>query len=92
MSFLVPYKWWVVLALILTVGAAYLGPLRPALIQRAIDDYVVAGDMEGLTFIIVLFEPATARPPRPRVLPRRPARGNSSSVISAPDINPQITS
>lgn len=54
MSFLVPYKWWVVLALILTVGAAYLGPLRPALIQRAIDDYVVAGDMEGLTFIIVL--------------------------------------
>lgn len=53
-SFLVPYKWWVVLALILTVGAAYLGPLRPALIQRAIDDYVVAGDMEGLTFIIVL--------------------------------------
>lgn len=53
-SFLVPYKWWVVLALILTVGASYLGPLRPALIQRAIDDYVVAGDMEGLTFIIVL--------------------------------------
>ena len=53
-AFLVPYKGWVAIALILTVGAAYLGPLRPALIQRAIDDYIVAGDMEGLTFIIVL--------------------------------------
>jgi ATP-binding cassette, subfamily B, multidrug efflux pump len=53
-SFLVPYKWWVLGALVLTIGAAFLGPLRPALIQRAIDDYIVVGDMDGLTFIIVL--------------------------------------
>jgi ATP-binding cassette, subfamily B, multidrug efflux pump len=53
-SFLLPYKWWVLGALILTIGAAFLGPLRPALIQRAIDDYIVVGDLDGLTFIIVL--------------------------------------
>ncbi len=53
-GYLKPYKWWVALALILTVGASFLGPIRPALIQRAIDDYIVAGDVDGLTSIITL--------------------------------------
>ncbi len=53
-AYLKPYKWWVALALILTIGASFLGPLRPALIQRAIDDYIVAGDVDGLTSIIIL--------------------------------------
>jgi ATP-binding cassette, subfamily B, multidrug efflux pump len=53
-SFLKPYKGWVILALLLTIGAAFLGPLRPALIQRAIDDYIIVGDLDGLSFIIVL--------------------------------------
>jgi ATP-binding cassette, subfamily B, multidrug efflux pump len=53
-AFLLPYKGWVIGALLLTIGASFLGPLRPALIQRAIDDYIVVGDLDGLSFIITL--------------------------------------
>ena len=53
-QFLKPYKWWVLVAFSLTVGAAYLGPLRPKLVQEAIDRYIVPGDLEGLTSIIIL--------------------------------------
>lgn len=34
--------------------AAFLGPLRPKLVQIAIDDYVVAGDLEGLHRMILI--------------------------------------
>ncbi len=53
-QFLAPYKWWVLIAFVLTVGAAYLGPLRPKLIQEAIDGFIVPGDLDGLTSMIVL--------------------------------------
>ncbi len=52
--YLKPYKWWVAVALVMTVGAAYLGPLRPKLVQEAIDIYIVPGDLEGLRYMIVL--------------------------------------
>ncbi|MEX0820576.1 MAG: ABC transporter ATP-binding protein [Rhodothermales bacterium] len=52
--YLEPYKWWVALALVLTIGAAYLGPLRPKLVQEAIDGYIVPGDLEGLRYMIFL--------------------------------------
>jgi len=54
LSFLAPYKGWVTLAFVLSVLAAYLGPVRPKLIQVAIDDHIVVGDSEGLQFMIVL--------------------------------------
>ena len=54
LSFLAPYRGWVTLAFVLSVLAAYLGPLRPKLIQVAIDDHIVVGDSEGLRFMIVL--------------------------------------
>lgn len=53
-AYLVPYKGWVVLALVLTVGAAFLGPLQPKLVQVAIDRYIVPGDLEGLRYMILL--------------------------------------
>lgn len=53
-QFLAPYKWWVLIAFVLTVGASFLGPLRPKLIQEAIDRFIVPGDLGGLMPMIIL--------------------------------------
>ena len=53
-SYLRPYTGWVVLALALTIGTAFLGPLQPYLTKIAIDSYIVEGDLEGLRRIILL--------------------------------------
>lgn len=53
-QFLKPYKWWVLVAFIFTVGASYLGPLRPKLVQEAIDRFIVPGDLDGLFTMIML--------------------------------------
>ena len=53
-SVLWPYRWGVVVALVLTFTVAYLGPLRPKLIQIAIDDHVTQGDIDGLVRIVGL--------------------------------------
>ena len=58
--YLEPYKGWVLLAFLLTMGAAYLGPLRPRLVQEAIDNYIVPGDLEGLRIVILLLFGALA--------------------------------
>lgn len=50
--YLMPYAGWVVLALLITLSASFLGPLRPWLVQRGIDNYIVVGDLEGLQVII----------------------------------------
>ena len=47
-SYLEPYKWWVLLAFATVMAAAYLGPLRPKLVQEAIDNYIIPGDIPGL--------------------------------------------
>ncbi len=52
--YLAPYKWWVLAAFVLTAGASFLGPLRPRLVQEAIDSYIVPGDLEGLQGIVLL--------------------------------------
>ena len=52
--YLAPYKWWVLAAFALTAGASFLGPLRPRLVQEAIDGYIVPGDLEGLQGVILL--------------------------------------
>ncbi|RMH49610.1 MAG: ABC transporter ATP-binding protein [Bacteroidetes bacterium] len=49
-----PYKGWVALAFLLVMTAAFLGPLRPKLVQVAIDDYIVAGDLDGLQRMILI--------------------------------------
>ncbi len=53
--FLEPYKWFLVLALTLTLAVAFLGPLRPYLTQVAVDDYIAQGDAVGLGKIMLLF-------------------------------------
>lgn len=52
--FFEPYKWWAVLAIGLTLSAAFLGTIRPKLTQIAVDDYIAVDDAEGLLWIIAL--------------------------------------
>ncbi len=52
-QYLKPYVGWVVLALAITLVGSFLGPLRPWLVQRGIDNYIVVGDLEGLQRIIL---------------------------------------
>lgn len=53
-GYLMPYKHWVILAFVLVLIASFLGPLRPWLIQKAIDNHIVPGDLNGL-YVIVVF-------------------------------------
>lgn len=52
--FIKPYRWYVLLAIGLTLIAAFLGTIRPKLTQVAVDDYIAVGDFEGLLWIVVL--------------------------------------
>jgi ATP-binding cassette subfamily B multidrug efflux pump len=52
--YLWPYRGWVALAFCTVLAAAFLGPLRPKLVQVAIDHHIVAGDWRGLEHIILL--------------------------------------
>ena len=56
--FIEPYKWYVVLGFVLTLGAAYLGTIRPYLTKIAVDDYIANNDFEGLLYIILLLAAA----------------------------------
>lgn len=52
--FIRPYRWYVLLAIALTLGASYLGTIRPKLTQIAVDEYIATDDFEGLFYIILL--------------------------------------
>lgn len=52
--FIKPYRWYVLLAIGLTLVAAFLGTIRPKLTQIAVDDYIAIDDFEGLFWIILL--------------------------------------
>ncbi len=55
-SLALPYQRKFYTAVILTLSMAILGPLRPALIQHALDTYVPAGDSLGLlNFCLLIF-------------------------------------
>lgn len=49
-----PYRWFVLLAIALTLSAAFLGTVRPKLTQLAVDDYISNNDLQGLFKIIIL--------------------------------------
>jgi ATP-binding cassette subfamily B protein len=53
-QYLMPYRTWVLIAFITVMTAAFLGPLRPKLVQVAIDSHIVTGDLEGLRRVILL--------------------------------------
>lgn len=52
--FLKPYRWYVLLAIVLTLSAAFLSTIRPKLTQIAVDDYISIGDFEGLFTIVLI--------------------------------------
>ena len=52
--FLRPYKNKFYLVVFLTCALAILGPIRPLLIQIAIDDYVAVQDYDGLVLMIII--------------------------------------
>lgn len=49
-----PYRGRVAVALAITVATAFLGPLRPYLVQIAVDAHIVAGDVPGLMRVVAL--------------------------------------
>ncbi|TDI69421.1 MAG: ABC transporter ATP-binding protein [Bacteroidetes bacterium] len=53
-SYLLPYKGWVALAFVSVMTAAFLGPLKPKLVQITIDRDILTGDLEGLQRMIIL--------------------------------------
>ncbi len=57
LTYLKPYVKWVVIAIILTIGVALLGTVRPYLTKIAIDNYILAKDSAGLTKIIIILFP-----------------------------------
>ena len=52
LALLRPQRTYVLVALVGVVIAAYLGPLRPKLVQIAIDDHIAVGDLPGLNRIV----------------------------------------
>jgi ATP-binding cassette subfamily B multidrug efflux pump len=53
LGFVKPYKKYVILAILLNILVAGLGPLRPYLTKIAIDDKIFNGDLHGLMLISV---------------------------------------
>lgn len=49
-----PYKWQFNGLVLLTILLALLIPIRPYIVQKAIDEYVPAGDYDGLVLMITL--------------------------------------
>lgn len=54
LSYVKPYKKYVVIAILLNIIVAALGPLRPYLTKVAIDDYIALKDYDGLLFVSLL--------------------------------------
>ncbi len=55
LTYIKPYKKYVIIAIILNIVVAALGPLRPYLTKIAIDKYIAHSDYHGLLIISLLF-------------------------------------
>jgi len=53
-QFLRPYRYYILLALVLTLIVSWLSTVRPYLTQIAVDEHIAIGDYEGLLNIILL--------------------------------------
>ena len=53
LTFIKPYKRYVIFAILLNIIVAALGPLRPYLTKIAIDDYIVNKNFTGLLWITI---------------------------------------
>ena len=54
LGYVKPYSKYVVLAILMNIVVAALGPLRPYLTKIAIDDYIVNSNYDGLIYISIL--------------------------------------
>ncbi len=54
-SYLMPYKYRVLITLILSITSTVLFVVRPYLIKIVIDDYITPGDLNGLKYFIYIF-------------------------------------
>ena len=54
LSFLRPYKHFVLFAILLNIVVAAIGPVRPYLTKIAVDDYIANSDYNGLFLISIL--------------------------------------
>ena len=50
-----PYRWWMIMALILMLGVSALNALPPLLLQQAIDGPIAEGNVAGLVWITLLY-------------------------------------
>ena len=55
LKYVKPYKKYVVVAILLNIIVAALGPVRPYLTKLAIADYIANGDYQGLLYISLAF-------------------------------------
>lgn len=55
LSYLKPYRGWLLFAVFLTIGISLSGTVRPYLTKIAIDNYITKNDYTGLKNIILLF-------------------------------------
>jgi ATP-binding cassette subfamily B protein len=54
LSYIKPYKKYVLLAIIMNIIVAALGPVRPLLTKIAVDDYILLADYTGLINIVII--------------------------------------
>lgn len=54
LTYIKPYKKYVIIAILLNIFVAALGPLRPYLTKVAIDDYILNSNYDGLKLIALL--------------------------------------
>lgn len=54
LTYIKPYKKYVIIAILLNIFVAALGPLRPYLTKIAIDDYILNSNFDGLRLIAIL--------------------------------------
>jgi ATP-binding cassette subfamily B protein len=54
LTYIKPYKKYVIIAILLNIFVAALGPLRPYLTKVAIDDYILNSNYDGLRLIALL--------------------------------------
>ena len=55
LAYLKPYRKQVFITVIMMFAAAFLGLLGPLILQIAIDDYMVQGNMQGLAILALIF-------------------------------------
>jgi ATP-binding cassette, subfamily B, multidrug efflux pump len=52
--YLKPYKWWTILAIVLTIGIALSSTVRPYLTKITVDKYILTNDASGLRMMILI--------------------------------------